>query len=40
MSAFGKELQYMKNTIFIKDKTVCIKPLQSRLKAIQNETPQ
>ena len=25
----------MEDTIFIKDKTVCVKPLQSRLKAIQ-----
>ena len=31
-----KELQYIGNTIFIKDKGVCIKPLQSRLEAIQN----
>ena len=25
----------MENTIFIKDRRVCVKPLQSRLKAIQ-----
>ena len=32
---FRKELQYMGNTIFIKDKRVCIKALRSRLEAIQ-----
>ena len=32
---FRKELQYMGNTIFIKDKRVCIQPLQSGLEAIQ-----
>ena len=32
---FKTELQYMGNTIFIKDKWVCIKPLRSRLEAIQ-----
>ena len=31
---FRKELQYMGNTIFIKDKIFCVKPLQSRLEAI------
>ena len=30
-----KELQYVGNTIFIKDRRVCIKLLQSRLEAIQ-----
>ena len=29
------ELQYMGNTIFIKDRKVCVKPLRSRLEAIQ-----
>ena len=33
------ELQYMGNTIFIKDKRVCIKPLRSRLEAIQKLQP-
>ena len=33
---FRKELQYMGNTIFIKNRRVCIKPLQSRLEAIKN----
>ena len=28
-------LQYMGNTIFIKDKRVCMKPLRNRLEAIQ-----
>ena len=36
---FKTELQYMGNTIFIKDKQVCVKPLQSRLEAIQNLKP-
>ena len=31
---FKTELQYMGNTIFIKDRRVCVKPLRSRLKAI------
>ena len=30
------ELQYMENFIFIKDRKVCVKPLRSRLEAIQN----
>ena len=32
---FRTELQYMGNTIFIKDRRVCVKPLHSRLEAIQ-----
>ena len=32
---FRKELQYMFNTIFIEDRRGCIKPLRSRLEAIQ-----
>ena len=32
---FKTELQYMGNTIFIKDRRVCIKPVRSRLKVIQ-----
>ena len=32
---FKTELQYMGNTIFIKDKRVCVKPLWSRLETIQ-----
>ena len=36
---FKTELQYMGNTIFIKEKRVCIKPLQSRLEAIQKLKP-
>ena len=36
---FRKELQYMGNTIFIKDKRVCMKPLRSRLEVIQNLRP-
>ena len=32
---FKTELQDMGNIIFIKDRKVCIKPLRSRLKAIQ-----
>ena len=36
---FRTELQYMGNTIFIKERTVCVKPLRSRLEAIQNLKP-
>ena len=36
---FRKELQYRGNTIFIEDKTVCVKPFRSRLKAIQKLKP-
>ena len=32
---FKTELQYMGNTIFIKDRKVCVKPLRSRIEAIQ-----
>ena len=32
---FRTELQYMGNTIFIKERRVCVKPLRSRLEAIQ-----
>ena len=32
---FRKELQHMGNTIFILEKRVCVKPLHSRLEAIQ-----
>ena len=31
---FRTELQYMGNTIFIKERRVCVKPLRSRLEAI------
>ena len=31
---FKTELQYMRNTIFIKDRKVCVKPLRSRIEAI------
>ena len=33
------ELQYMGNTIFIKERRVCVKPLRIRLEAIQNLKP-
>ena len=36
---FRMELQYMGNTIFIKDRRVCVKPLHSRLEAIQKIEP-
>ena len=36
---FRMELQYMRNTIFIKDKRVCVKPLHSQLEAIQKIKP-
>ena len=32
---FKTELQYMGNTIFIRNKRVCVKPLRSRIEAIQ-----
>ena len=32
---FRTELQYMGNTIFIKDRRVCVKPLHSQLETIQ-----
>ena len=34
---FKKELQYMENTTFIKDRRVCVRPIQSRLKAFQRQ---
>ena len=36
---FKTELQYMGNFIFIKDKRVYVKPLRSRLEAIQKLKP-
>ena len=36
---FKTELQYMGNTIFIKDRRVCVKPLRSRLETIQKIKP-
>ena len=36
---FRTNLQYMGNEIFIEDKTVCVQPLRSRLKAIQKLQP-
>ena len=36
---FRKELQYMRNTIFIIDRRVCVKLLLSRLEAIQKLKP-
>ena len=36
---FRTELQYMGNKIFIQDRRVCIKPLRSRLEAIQKLQP-
>ena len=36
---FRKELQYMGNTNFIQEKRVCVKPLCSRLEAIQKLGP-
>ena len=36
---FKKELQYMGSTIFIQEKRVCVKPLCSRLEAIQKLKP-
>ena len=36
---FRKEIQNMGNAIFIKDRRVCVEPLQSRLEAIQKLKP-
>ena len=36
---FKTELQYMGNTIFIKDKRVCVKTLRSGIEAIQKLKP-
>ena len=36
---FRTELQYMGNTIFIKDRRVCVKPLRSRIEVIQKLQP-
>ena len=36
---FKTELQYMDNTIIIKDKRVCVKPLRSRIEVIQKLKP-
>ena len=36
---FKTELQYMGNTIFIKERRVCVKPLHSHLEAIQKLRP-
>ena len=36
---FKTELQYMGNVIFIKNKKVCVKPLRSRIEAIQKLNP-
>ena len=36
---FKTELQYMGNTIFIKDRRVCVKPMRSRLEVIQKLKP-
>ena len=36
---FKTELQYMGNTIFIKDRKVCIKPLRNRIEAILKLEP-
>ena len=36
---FKTELQYTGNTIFIRDRRVCVKPLRSRIEAIQKLKP-
>ena len=36
---FKTRLQYMRNEIFIDNKKVCVKPLRSRLEAIQKLQP-
>ena len=37
--SFRTELQYMGNAMSIKDRRVCVKPLRSRLEAIQELQP-
>ena len=36
---FKTELQYMGNTMFIKDRRVCVRPMRSRIEAIQQLKP-
>ena len=36
---FRTKLQYMENTIFIKDRRICVKPLRGRVEAIQKLQP-
>ena len=36
---FKTDLQYMGNTIFIRNKTVCVRPLRSQIEAIQTLKP-
>ena len=36
---FKTDLQYMGNTIFIRNKRVCIRPLRSQIEAIQKLKP-
>ena len=36
---FKTELHYMSNTIFIKEKRMCVKPLGSRIEAFQKLKP-
>ena len=36
---FKTDLQYMDNTIFIRNKRVCIRPLRSQIEAIQKLEP-
>ena len=36
---FKMQLQYLENISFIKDRKVCVKPLRSRLEAIQKLQP-
>ena len=36
---FNTDLQYMGNTIFIRDKRVCVRPLRNQIEAIQKLEP-
>ena len=36
---FKTDLQYMSNTIFIRNKKVCVRPLKSQIEAIQKLKP-
>ena len=39
VSYLKQKLQYMGNVIFIKERKVCVKPLRSRIEAIQKLNP-
>ena len=36
---FKSELQHMGNTMFIKDRQVCVRPMRSRIEVMQQSKP-